>query len=74
MDESVPQRVYDFIQNGDGSGMCDDCIREELDLTNRNQVTQVTSTLAVTPLFDRYHDQCVSCGRGKLVIEKAAKK
>ena len=73
MDQSVPERVYDFIVNGDGAEMCDDCIRAELGLTNRNQVTQVTSSFAATPLFMRYHDLCVSCGRGKLVIDRASK-
>jgi hypothetical protein len=74
MEESVPQRVFDFVETGDGGGMCDDCIRQELGLTNRNQVTQVTSTLAVTRLFNRYHELCISCGRGKLVIERAKRK
>jgi hypothetical protein len=74
MEESVPQRIYDCIEHGEGEGMCDDCIQSELDLTNRNQVTQVTSTLAVTPLFNRYHDLCEACGRGKLVITRANRK
>jgi hypothetical protein len=72
MDESVPQRVYNFISAGDGEQMCDDCIRHELGLTNRNQVSQITSVLGVTPLFVRHHDLCISCGRGKLIIEKVA--
>ena len=69
MDQTVPERIYEFLDRNGGE-LCDDCIREELGLTNRNQVSQVTSAFAATPLFQRWHDLCLSCGRGKLVIDK----
>jgi len=68
MQNSVPKRVYDFIVDGAGNGLCDDCIREDLRLTNRHQVTQVTSSFGVTPLFERYRDNCSGCGKDKLII------
>jgi hypothetical protein len=68
--DTVPKRVFDYIRK-EAAPICDDCITDELALTNRNQASQATSAFGVTPLFSRYYGMCALCGRGKMVIENA---
>lgn len=69
--DTVPERIYKFLTTSAPPRICDDCIKAEMKLANRNQATQTTAALGATPLFRRYFEMCDYCGREKTVIEHA---
>jgi hypothetical protein len=58
---SVPQRVNTYICETGGYAVCDGCIQEALQLPQRQQVQQITSTLGTTRDFKREHGECSIC-------------
>tara|TARA_B100000678_G_scaffold290613_1_gene303998 strand:- start:9677 stop:9886 length:210 start_codon:yes stop_codon:yes gene_type:complete len=67
---TVAERIHQYLVD-EAPALCDDCIAEALEITNRHQVQPVTSALGATPQFHRYQSECYGCDREKLVIEKA---
>jgi hypothetical protein len=65
---SVPKAIFDYLRAGDVGAVCDDCIQATLNLRHRQQVQQVTATLALTKEFDRRKDWCFICNCEKQTI------
>lgn len=68
---TVPEDVTEFITTNHPNGYCDDCIREALDLSQRQQVQQITSSIGNTEDYVRADGECWSCGNQKMVIRRA---
>lgn len=64
---SVPKQVFDFLLQ-DGGAYCDDCIQAQLGLPRRQQVQQITATLALTNQFERQKDFCYRCNEERQTI------
>lgn len=65
---TVPEQIFNFLKD-ERFAYCDDCIQSELKLARRQQVQQVTATLALTKSFTRKIGDCVNCfAEGKMVI------
>lgn len=65
---SVPQRVNTYICGAGGYPVCDDCIHKALELPQRQQVQQITSTLGTTRDFTRAIGECSICHKEAKVI------
>nr|QDF39074.1 hypothetical protein FJN17_16770 [Bradyrhizobium symbiodeficiens] len=64
---SVPKQIFDFLLH-DGGAYCDACIQAQLNLPRRQQVQQVTATLALTNQFVRQKDACYRCSDERQII------
>lgn len=69
--QSIPERVNALISLS-GAANCDRCIQEELNLSQNNQVQQITSALATTSEFVREKGPCASCRKVKVVTRRVA--
>jgi hypothetical protein len=65
---TIAERVSDWLKQKKSARFCDDCIKEELNLSRRQQAFRVTSALGTTSEFERQTGDCTSCGKEKLVI------
>lgn len=68
---TVPEDVTNFILANHPNAYCDDCIQDELQLSQRQQVQQITSPLGLTHDYIREERACFSCGNQKIVIRHA---
>lgn len=68
---SLPARVNALI-TASAAARCDRCLQEELEVSQNNQVQQITSALATTREFVREKAACAGCGKLKTVTRRAA--
>ena len=68
---TVLQNVTDLIIKVSPEALCDDCIKDKLKLSVRQQASHKTRELAPVPGFDRREDACSACGKTKLVVRYA---
>lgn len=67
----IAERVNTFITGRKPKAFCDDCIKEQLGLSRRQQAQRVTGALATTDCFQRASGICSICGSEKKVINRA---
>jgi hypothetical protein len=67
-EESVAQRINDFITSHRPKWICNKCIMEALGLGQHAHVAQNTIALGTTSDFDRETAQCGLCKNERLVI------
>lgn len=51
-----------------GAAICDDCITDRLNLSERSQANAITRVMGELPGFSRGKGECSVCGRRKAVI------
>lgn len=68
---TVPEDVSNYITINRPNAYCDDCIQAALDLSRRQQVQQITSSLGLSADYDRNDGICSTCGSEKKVIRHA---
>lgn len=64
---TIAERVSDWLKQQKGDAFCDDCIKEKLALSRRQQAFRVTSALGTTREFRRQSGICSVCRSTKLV-------
>ena len=67
--EMVPQRIHGFLTENAPAGFCDDCLKGQLELANRQQVWPVTTTLGLTSDFDKTVGVCSGCGKDTKLVK-----
>ena len=65
---AIPERVNEYIRKASPKALCDDCIKDGVGLSVRQQAHRVTSTLATTERFVREIGECTMCKHTKKVI------
>ena len=68
---TVLENVRELIEGMAPAAICDDCIKDRLQLSVRQHANHKTRELARTRGFDRRRDSCAVCGIVKLVIRRA---
>ena len=66
---TIAERVSDWLKQQKSGAFCDDCIKEKLTLSRRQQAFRVTSALGTTHEFQRQSGVCSVCGSTKLVTK-----
>lgn len=64
------EKVTGFLTKNKGKPYCDDCLKQQVPLSRRQEAQRITQALATTPLFKRIRGKCSGCNRIKLVISK----
>jgi hypothetical protein len=64
------QKVTGFLMKNKGKPYCDDCLKQQVPLSRRQEAQRITQALATTPLFKRVEGKCSICAKTKLVISK----
>jgi hypothetical protein len=65
---TAPERVALFLKAHPGTDFCDDCLRDLVELTRRQQAQQATSALSASTGFNRDRRVCSRCRSPKKVI------
>ena len=63
----LAERVNRYITEYKSIAFCDDCIAEELGVSQRQQIHQITNALGTTDAFHRDKGRCYVCDREKKV-------
>jgi hypothetical protein len=63
-------KVTGFLTKNKGKPYCDDCLKQQIPLSRRQEAQRITQALATTPLFKRVEGKCSICYKTKLVISK----
>lgn len=69
---TVMERMRDLLQARSPNAICDDCLKQQLGLSVRQQANQETRLLARSPRFRRIHGRCTLCFGDKLVTSQVA--
>lgn len=67
---SVLDAVRKLVVRLSPDPVCDDCIADRLDLSQRQNANHKTRELAGQDGFERFKAECSLCGATKLVIRK----
>ena len=64
---TIAENVSNWLRRQHKKAFCDDCIKEKLQLSRRQQAFRVTSALGTTSEFLRQSGICSACGSTKFV-------